>query len=181
MSSLLEAGRESPLQLRLFRPPEGTADRGGASGLSPNMTVSEFFHAFVLPLYLKAKSRDAKTVAEYTTAVGRWAELTGDPSLCQVDQATCAAFVVADLAVMSTKVKTKKLSPNTVRKHCTHLQMVLDLAGPLTRERPEAATSATSRRRTALRWRSWARGSRRARRPRSRDCRSARPPAGGGR
>ncbi|MHB9049825.1 MAG: tyrosine-type recombinase/integrase, partial [Pirellulales bacterium] len=128
--------RKSRLPRRVAR--AAAAPLTPSAELSPGMTLSEFFRGYFLPCYAKPKRIDDKTVLEYRTAVDRWARLTGDPPLAEIHAAVCARFVDLDLSCRGRQGET--LSPNTVRKHCTHLQMVLDVAGPQTRERPEAAT-----------------------------------------
>jgi hypothetical protein len=104
--------------------------------ITPQTNLPEFIEAFVVPSYLAALDRSPKTEREYRSAGRRWAEITGNPAFAKITQQTCAAFVSADLAKPGRHGA--RLSPNTVIKHCTHLQIVLDLAGPRSRQRPEA-------------------------------------------
>ncbi len=136
----LHAGRECTLVLR-------TADDfarqdccDNSRSPSPDWTLSQFFQRYFLPVHLQAKQAKQGTIAEYRSAMSRWCEITGDPPLGIIDNITCARFVETDLVYESEKHKGQPISPNTVRKHCTHLQMVLELAGPPTREHPEAAS-----------------------------------------
>lgn len=125
----------APGQLRLVY----GSEQGAGDELSEWMTVSEFFAAYVLPSYLLGKKRDPKTIAGYWTAIHRWAELTGDPPLRQVEQLTLAEFVRKDSELPGRDGG--PISPNTVRSHLRYLQLVLDLAGPKTMEmRKTAAT-----------------------------------------
>jgi integrase len=107
---------------------------------SPEMTLPEFFERYFWPVYLRSTMADPKTVAEYRSAVRRWQTLIGAMPMRAIDNLTCAAFVAKDLQRKSGKRPGETLSPNSVRKHCTHLQMVLSLAGPQSKEHPQAAS-----------------------------------------
>ena len=113
------------------------ADRAGGQaeppdGLSSAMTLSEFYAAYILPVCRVAADRSDKTIKLDRTALKLWAEITGDPPLERIDQFTCSAFVT-ELRKRPGKSGAKLISPNTVRKHCIHLQMFLDRAGPRAR------------------------------------------------
>jgi len=107
-----------------------------SSGLSPDTTLSELFDRYFLPVYLRSTMADPKTIAEYRTAIRLWCKFVWDPPLRLIDNAACAAFVFEDL----NRENEKPISPNTVRKHLTHLQMVLHAAGPQTKQYPWAAS-----------------------------------------
>lgn len=100
-------------------------------------TVSRFYERWFTPRYITPKRLDPKTAAEYSTAISRWRELTGDPPLPKVRGRILAEFVEADL--LRPGKHEEFLSPNTVRKHCTHLQMVLNMAGPRCHDYPGTA------------------------------------------
>ena len=107
-----------------------------STGLSPETTVSQLFERYFLPVYLRSRMADPKTVAEYRTAVHHWVRFTWDPPLRLVDNMACAAFVGEDLRPANGRER----SPNTVRKHCVALQMVLHAGGPQTKQHPWAAS-----------------------------------------
>jgi len=106
------------------------------SGLSPETTLSQLFELYFLPVYLRSTMADPKTIAEYRSAINSWVRFLWDPPLRLIDNAACAAFIFEDL----NRENGAEISPNTVRKHCTHLQMVLQAAGPQTKDYPWAAT-----------------------------------------
>jgi integrase len=110
------------------------------AGPTPEWSLDEFFEWYFSPVYLKTTMADAATVAEYRTAVRRWTKLVGRLPLRLIDNAACASFVALDLELPSEKHEGQRISPNTVRKHCTHLQMVLSLAGPQSQKHPQAAS-----------------------------------------
>ena len=105
-------------------------------GLSPETTLSQLFERYFLPVYLRSTMADPKTIAEYRTAINFWVKFTWDPPLRLIDNVACAAFVFEDL----NRENGTQISPNTVRKHCTHLQMVFQAAGSQTKDYPWAAT-----------------------------------------
>ena len=100
--------------------------------LSPAMTLSEFHAAYILPVCRTAAGRAEGTLRIDRTALGLWAAITGDPPLERIDQFTCSRFV-AELRKRPGHSGAERISPNTVRKHCVHLQMMLDRAGPRSR------------------------------------------------
>lgn len=101
-------------------------------GLSSTMTLLEFYEAYIRPVCREAAGRADKTLDLDRTALKLWREITGDPPLEEIDQWTCSEFV-AQLCKRPGKCGAKRISPNTVRKHCTHLQLFLDRAGPRSR------------------------------------------------
>lgn len=112
---------------------------GSAAPPARPLTLKQFFHAWFIPRYLRpGGSTKKQTLAEYRSIVNLWAELTGDPPLAKIRSRTLSEFVEADL-LRPGKEPDATISPNTVRKHCTHLQMVLNLAGPRCRDYPDAA------------------------------------------
>ncbi len=122
--------------LRIFRGGPEEPDDGDRE-LSSGMSVSQFFARYFRPVRLQAGRAKPATIAEYRTAIERWAQLTGDPPLSTIDGLTLAGFVEADLGLTG---RTSTLSPNTVRKHCIHLENVLRAAGPRTRDCKWAAS-----------------------------------------
>ncbi len=92
------------------------------------MTLSAFFVAYVEPIGLVASGASPTTIACYQESLAYWCAFTGDPPLAEIDEYTCAEFV-AGLGKLP-GMKSPIISPNTVRKHCRHVQRVIDLAGP---------------------------------------------------
>ena len=106
-------------------------------GLSQQTTLLEFFQGYFRPIYL-GENAAAATISEYRTAVDRWAKLTGDPALRDVDQMVLARFLAEDGHQIGRRGQ--RISPNTVRKHGIELQLILNLAGPRSRDCRQAAT-----------------------------------------
>ncbi len=116
-------------QLRLYQP----TDADGSATLSHRSRLTDLYRRHVLPVVLKPKRSSPDTLKEYRTSLEYWCDLAGDPPLERITDATCAAFVGALAAVKNRKGK--PLRGNTVRKHCTNLQFILDQALPRSRER----------------------------------------------
>jgi integrase len=100
--------------------------------LSPEITTSQFFTAYVKPICLDPKNTQPKTFKAYQNALKHWRQLSGDPPVNQIDDRTCAKFTKS----LSQRLNGdgEKISPNTVRKICIHLQFVFDRLGPRNRQ-----------------------------------------------
>ncbi len=137
--------RSVPTILRIWQPANETpatnettsAAAGGDNGLHPTMSLSAFFSAYVEPQLFKDDSR-ARNINQYRETVGLWKTYTGDPAIECIDDETCSIFM-RGLRSRS-GVKRKQIAETTVHKHRTHIQRVLDLAGPKTRANYKAAT-----------------------------------------
>ena len=68
-----------------------------------------------------------------------WARYTDNPPLFKIDVRMAAKFVCALKERGAVRKAGAKASPNTVRKHCIHLQYVLDRAGPCSRHNRQGA------------------------------------------
>jgi integrase len=101
------------------------------------MTLPQFYDAYVLPICRVSRGADTKTIAVDRTALRYWHELTRDPSLEDLDEYDCSDFVERSTQLPGRQGKLA--SPNTIRKHCTHLQYILDRAGPRSRRVRNAA------------------------------------------
>ncbi len=101
-----------------------------AAPLSPTMNLLQFFAGYVLPLCLVPRSTSPATLKEYAGALKHWAFYTGDPPVNEITALKCANF----LGALSDRVNRRgeKISPNTVRKICIHLQFIFDRLGPRT-------------------------------------------------
>lgn len=137
-------------QLRLFSPDSAAAEPSAtARGLSPQMTLSEFFEAYVLKVCLTSNEQNG--IKQFRESLAYWVQFTGDPPLAMIDQYTTAAFVAVldeagnvvgglrSLVVKTGRRKGEPLSANTIRKHCTEIQRLLNLAGPKVDRRQDAA------------------------------------------
>lgn len=123
--------KETP-QLRLWSPAAGDH---GSPGPTADMTLEEFFGALVRPVRLGGSA--SRTIDEYVQSLRYWRTLTDNRPLGQIDDLEGAAFLAGLRALPGRDSPT--MGENTVRKHCTHVQMVLDMAGPKTRQRRQAA------------------------------------------
>lgn len=93
---------------------------------SAHASLAEFYQAHYAPTQLVGAAYETRR--EYERIVRRWSEVTGDPPLAEITNATVASFYEALLEFPNKSGGT--LSPNTVRKHARHLQPILELAGP---------------------------------------------------
>ncbi len=112
--------------LRLF---DAEAESDGR-GLSPSISLWEFYRRYFLPEYLEVRGAADRSRRQYEETLQFWREYTGDPPLVEIDQRTCGQFV---RALNGRLWRGKPLSPNTVRKHCRHLQVIFDRTGPRSR------------------------------------------------
>ena len=100
--------------------------------LSPSMTLSQFYEAYVRPICLEPRATAAGTFKEYKNALKLWKFYTDDPPVNQIGASTCAKF----LGMLSQRLNRRgeKISPNTCRKICIHLQFLFDRLGPRTQK-----------------------------------------------
>src|SRR3972149_2344022 len=103
------------------------------------LSMGDLYYAYVRPVWLKAINASPRTIAEADTSVRLWVAITGDPPLRSIENSTCALFV-AHLLDRPGRKKDQTLSPNTARKHCSQIQIILNLAGPQTRDFPWAVS-----------------------------------------
>lgn len=109
-------------QLRLFSPEE-----------SPHPTLSGVFETVCEACLPTARPRN---LDQYRETLKIWEALMGYPPAAGIDRSQVNQFRIwLEQRVWRGKV----ISSNTVRKHCVHLQAVIDMAGPATRNREDAA------------------------------------------
>jgi integrase len=118
--------------------PEQPQKISGRVQLSREMSLSEFYAAWVKPMCRDAPGRDEGTVEQDELALARWSEITGDPPLKQIDDWICAEFV-KQLRKRKGLGGNPEISPNTIRKTCGHLQFMLDRASPKSRRNRKGA------------------------------------------
>lgn len=121
---------DSP-QLRLFQPDD--APSGSPPPLSPGLTVRQFFDGYVAPVCVAGKA--ARTLDQYLESIALWEQLTPNPPLLRIDELTGAQYQRGLAARRGTD---GPLASNTVRKHVTAIQFILDRAGPKTRKLRDA-------------------------------------------
>lgn len=120
---------EAADNLKVFVPTSRDAD--STDEFSPWVTVTQLFEHYVLPVCLIPSRSARKNIKQYRESVGYWAKFTGDPPLLQIDD-----FVLGKFLEGLSKLPGRKsdlLSNNTIRKHCTHVQAVINRAGPKTK------------------------------------------------
>jgi len=95
-----------------------------SNGLSGANTPREFFDQYLLPCVLSPRQRSPRTILDYHTTLRYWSECCGEIALREISDEHCAAFVcwLAEHSGIE--------SPNTIRRHCRNMQMLLDRAGP---------------------------------------------------
>lgn len=95
------------------------------AGVKP--TLLSFFESYYRPVRLSDASPE--TLKSYQTVLKYWRLLTGDPPLSEVTAETLARHRDC-LAKLRGKDPVSRLSRNSVARHLSHLQAVLDKAGP---------------------------------------------------
>ena len=123
--------------LHVYTPPATSPRDRRQADLSPTMSLSAVFAAYVRPVCLLPSGACESTINQYAESLGYWATFTGDPPLLEVDDYAAADFVAGLMRLPGRKSPT--ISPNTVRKHCRHVQYILDRCGPRTRHLRQAA------------------------------------------
>lgn len=113
--------------LRVWQPDDDEPRREAPGRLSPESTLSDFFHQYVWPEILGPKAVSPETRKEYLTSLAYWTRFTGDPPLVRIDDRTCTRFV-RQLRAVVTRHRAP-LSDTTVAKHCEAIQRLLDWAG----------------------------------------------------
>ena len=113
----------------------GDALEQGAIAQSEKLTLSGFFRDYYRPLRLFESPR--QSVEGYQQVINQWVLITGDPPLREITTASLATFRAA-LAERKGR-DAEKLSANTIRRHLTTLQAVLDFAGPPAPRRRDSA------------------------------------------
>lgn len=105
--------------------------------LSATMTLPEFYRAYVHPIHRIGRQADPKTILLDEIALKHWERLTRNPPIGEISEYDTAAFVSGAMVLAGRHGQ--RMSPNTVIKHCIHLQFVLDRAGPRSRHLRNAA------------------------------------------
>lgn len=127
-----------PMVLALFSPSDDDRPKGkrprAYGGLSASMPLSAFYAAYVLPVVRATAS--PKTIELDRTALSLWSALVGDPPIGEITDDLAALFVAR---MAARKGRRGSVSPWTIRKLCSHLQKILDLAGPRDRHQRQAA------------------------------------------
>ena len=104
--------------------------------LGAEHTLSSFYENYYLPVCASNSSQESITL--YRLILRRWALLTGDPPLSKIDSSLLALFRDAQAAMPGRRAHLKS-SVNTVRMYLTHLQAIIDKAGPPDRRNRLAA------------------------------------------
>lgn len=130
--------RNIPPQLRLWTPSDDDS-----RGISPAMTLSEFFTAWFLPVVLVGQQAAREgTLTLYRDAVRWWAQLTGDPPIAQIDVLLLAQF---QAALRSAKYRRSplgreySLSQHSQQKILRNLRAIMYRLGPTTDPKRPAA------------------------------------------
>jgi integrase len=108
-------------------------------GLSAELTLSAFFERYVVPLILTAQGSAERNIAQYRESLALWEQFTLSPSLAKVAESGQTFPALFLKGLRARRWRGEPLSQNTIRKHCVHVQAVLDLAGPSSRKLPAAA------------------------------------------
>lgn len=119
--------------LRIF---DGRPTSGGPGRLTADLRLSEFVTLYYKPVHLVMRDARPRHLEEVDQSVKYWVRFTGDPPLGAISVYHSRDFVVRlrELAGRNSQ----RLSANTVRKHCTAVQAILDLCGPADRRHRDA-------------------------------------------
>lgn len=101
------------------------------SELSPEMTLVEFFWQYAWPDCLEPKGNGPRSRKEYVKTLDYWARFTGNPPLREITKRTFSQFIRRISGLPG--AKGGKLSPNTVYKHWSTIQRLLEWTGPQSR------------------------------------------------
>lgn len=140
---LSDCASPSPVSLRL----RDTDQPSTTGGLSAEMTLSEIYHhareGFRRGLVANRSAK--RNIAQYDQTVGYWARYArnfapgceqfepDEPPLCRITDETCDNWLIT-LGELPGRGG-EPISVNTIRKHCTHLQAVLDFCAPKSRDK----------------------------------------------
>jgi hypothetical protein len=116
-----------PPQIKLFVAPD-REDAGATEGapnhplenLTPDVTLSEFYERFFLPVRLTGA--DPKTLKEDRTTLGKWRAYAGERPLGSIDRVLLAGFLPW--------LQSQGLGLVTAAKHLARVQTFLRAAGP---------------------------------------------------
>jgi len=124
--------RSAPFGPKIFTPPsDATAD------VSPALTLPQFFELWSVQGRLL--HADPMTLKQYRESLRFWARFTGNPPVSQINRHTLRDCIIGLKTLPGRSRKPGTIADNTVRKHLTHLQAVIDDAGPPSRSHPDAA------------------------------------------
>ena len=141
VSHTMKPQRKTPIDpsftLRLVRPDETTEELHELEqpgGLSPSMTLRQFFERWFRPIVLVGQSDDAQTtIGLYEDALNYWERLTLNPPLRAIDDFVIAEFT-ANLRTATYKRgklgKERPLKPYTIAKHLKNIRAILGRIGP---------------------------------------------------
>ncbi|MEW4454556.1 tyrosine-type recombinase/integrase [Bremerella sp. JC817] len=93
--------------------------------LGPSSYLRQFFQRHYIPHCIEDPT--SRNLEGYERALDLWEELTDNPPLNQISSETLSEFKGELLAY---RYRGRNLSVNTVHKHLSHIQWVLDQAGP---------------------------------------------------
>lgn len=118
------------------RDEESPPPSGGTTGLSPQMTLKQFFERYYLPVILHQDGPPAvSTVKLYRDAVDRWELITGSKPISCIDD-----ILVTDYTTklrVSTYKRSKfgqeyPLKPFTIKRHLDTIRRIIYRVGPQT-------------------------------------------------
>jgi len=103
------------------------------SSIDPTPTLGQFFESFIRPHCFEAAGLSPLTIESYAWSIALWCQLTGDPPLHEIDQATCSAFTRR--LRERTNRDGKPISSRTINLHVKNLRKCFRLAGPASEAR----------------------------------------------
>lgn len=118
--------------------------RGSGNGeaarqpLSVDMSLRGFYESYFRPICLQATGARPDSIEAYEISVRLWDQYVGEVPLRAIDERVCAMFT--EKVAARPGVKSVRVSPNTIRGRARHIQVILDRAGPRTREKRQNAS-----------------------------------------
>jgi hypothetical protein len=133
MTEVISPGRE----VRANQESEAEKEKPLYTRPTLHWTMPQFYYLWFKPNYLLAKKRRPGTIKLCDQVIKLWGQRYPNLELCHIDQEHCRAFV--EWISLRSGLKGPTIANNTVRKLCTHLQLILDYSGPATRRHRSSA------------------------------------------
>ena len=99
-------------------------------GCSPDWSLRRFHFGWAQQQGAVQRNWEPRNLKQYQESVSLWVRYTGDPPLREIDHETCLLF---QASLKGREWRGRPIASNTILKHLTAIQCVLDMAGPKSR------------------------------------------------